>query len=800
MELITARALTRFRSRAAGAALLFDHLDLVLREGERVGLVGPNGSGKSTLLRLLAGSERPLEGSVVRAPGVRVAHLTQGSDLTPGATVWQAASAGLLDLRAVERLLTDEESRIAAGEDRGDRYDALRAEHERLGGYGGEALVREVLAALGFPSARHEDRVDALSTGQRRRLALAAVLSSGAEVLLLDEPTNHLDLAGRVWLERHLARRRGALVVVSHDRALLSAVTTSTAFLENGAVRVINAPYDAAERRHRSTAEARRGRARADEARRLERVAAELARFGSRARGAKRSGEATGQGVGEGVGHGAGRVQSRRTRGRLLSATHLSVPGVIDVAVLRLEAGDRIALMGPNGSGKSTLLALLAGELPSADPRSSLEYAGGLKLLWLPQESRGLEADSSVLDQARELLGDGRAQQTLAAAGVPHGTWSHPPGELSGGERARAGLALALARPFDLLLLDEPDNDLDLAALEGFEAALRECLDESGAALLMVTHDRRLALNLAKRVWSLDDGALRANGNVRAYLRGEPSLPAASFWDEAATRAADGSTAVDEPPGNGSGFEPDEGGVEELESERGALLEKLLDPLALGDREQERAERRLAAVEERLMASYDERLQPAGPSRRVVEGGLVIYAEALDDGEGAGEDGAGVSPDAPVARWAALAAPDPVAASAALERPEGSGLPWLELRRVATVAHLRLHEPEGVYLLPWARGALLDAGTRLAFTVLGVVSVQHFSRGAQPTGREAERLGQHVDQHVGQHVGQHPAGHSTGTLLRPMGDGWWQLTLDEFLALQGWRVRRPRRRKQREGV
>lgn len=813
MELLRARALTRYRSKAPGAARLFDDLGLVIEEGDRVGLVGGNGSGKSTLLRLLAGSEAPVEGSVARAPGVRVALLPQATQPLEAGTVWHIASAGLADLRAVRRRLADEESRIAAGEERGEQYALLSDEHQRLGGFAAESLVREILAALGFPAASHQRDAARLSSGQRQRLALAAVLSSRADVLLLDEPTNNLDLEGRVWLEEHLANRQGASVLVSHDRALLSAATTRTAFLQDGRLSWENAGYERAATRRKSTAEARRRSARAEESRRIERLAGELERFGQlRARRPDPGGTTV-----------AARDRAVTT-GRLVSADHLSLDGVLDDVAVRVDAGERIALLGPNGSGKSALLALIAGELASGDPRSRVEYAPGLKLVLVPQESRGLAPDSPLLEQARLLLGDGRAQHVLAEAGVPHAAWGRLPSRLSGGERARAGLALAMARPFDLLLLDEPDNDLDLFALEAFEATLRQRLDETGAALLLVTHDRRLATGLAARAWSIADGRLLAHGSVRAYLRGETAVPASRFWSEAGSdrqepvhSALDPGTPVGRdrsaaPPGgtrsslgaatgkpadSARDLAADTEALEELEAERAGLLEELLDPLASSERERARSQERLAVVEERLMELYDQRLEPAGPSRRLVERGLTIFADPArprrrEDGlewhadmnapvnpVGAEDGAAGraASTAAPTERWLALPAPDAAAAAAALKRPEESGAPWLELTRVGDGAHLRLHEPEDSCLLPWAKGAILDAGTRLAFTVLGVRFTQHFSR---------EALG-----------GRASAGHSAGVLLKPSGDGWWRLTLDEFLALEGWQVSAHRRRRGR---
>ena len=754
VELLRARGVTTYRSAAKDSAHLFDDLELTLSEGDRLALIGPNGSGKSTLLKLLAGVSQPTDGSIVRAPGIRVALLEQAAGAALGAapagaalgaapsaaayaaayaaagaaagaapgttaagTVWQVASRGLSDLEQVERRLMLEERRIAAGLQRSEQHQALLAEFASLGGYAARALVREILAALGFPPTTHDQRSDLLSSGQRQRLALAAVLSSQADVLLLDEPTNHLDLEARIWLERHLARRRGSLVLISHDRDLLTTVTTGTATLRGGKLLLESGGHG----RRRAW---RRRKPRQRRSSKQPPVSA------------------------------AGAVQAqveRRVRGRLLGAERLSLPGVFDDVALRIDANDRIALIGANGSGKSSLLAQLAGDLPSADPRAELQYAPGLKLVWVPQDTRGLDPQLTLIEQTLGLLGEGAAQRTLADAGIWHESWGRRPHELSGGERARAGLALAMARDFDLLLLDEPDNDLDLSGLEQFEEALHKRLEATSAALLMVTHDRRLASNIAGRAWTLSDDGLMAFTSVRAYLRGDEPVRAELFWQEPRL-TSDGQPGASGPTRNEQGGRSARALDElakDLEEERNTLLTSLFDPLALSERDLERNERRLQEVEELLMTLYDERFEPTTPSRRFVERGLEIYAERLADD-----------------RWAMLAAADPNTARRLLQRPGAGGEAWLELRVVAGVANIRLHQPSEACLLSWAAGALLEAAVRLVFAVLDARTAQYFHSDAPGD----------------------PTAALHGTNFSPLVDGWWLLTLEDFLAQEGWQV------------
>jgi len=748
---------------AAAADHLFEGVDLRLATGSRVGLTGPNGSGKSTLLRLLAREAAPDEGTVVRAPGVRTALLDQDAGrrlLVPDAgcgsfdpvnvsarlpsepvavdaTVWQVAAAALVEVERIEGLLRELEAQPAThdptpGAAETAAYHSLVSEHDRLGGYGAASRVREILAALGFGPRRLGESVAALSVGERQRLALATVLASPVDVLLLDEPTNHLDLAARSWLERHLSKRQGAAVIVSHDRALLDAATNRTAFLSAAGLRVVAAGYSRAAR-SLAAAESqatRRVREMNKEAARLERVAAELAAYGAKAQARRH------------------RANRPPTRGRLLEAGHLSVPGLLADVAVRIDAGDRIALLGPNGSGKSTLLALLAGGQAGEDPRQRLWYAPAMKLVSVDQRTRGLQPGVAVVDQGSARLGLEAARRVLAASGLEFAAWSRPPEELSGGERARVGLALAVAQPFDLLLLDEPDNDLDLAAVEALEASLDAKLTETGAALLIATHDRRLAQALTNRVWTISDGALAGHGSVSSYLRGAAGVPAATFWQA----AVDGDVAAEPQPLTTAG-DPPATPQFDLEAERDRILDQLSDPLALGERENHRLTRRLLEVEGRLMSAYEAVLTPAGPRYRFVERGLDLFA---DHGPGTAGEPAGVGRDTRASHLLLVAAADAGQAAAALAEADPS-LPWLDVRLADDVAHLRLGALGGACLLPDTVAALVDAGVRLAFTVMGARSVQLFS---------------HDD--------------LSSTSLAPVGDGWWRLSLRRFLVLEGW--------------
>ncbi|HEX7038634.1 MAG TPA: ATP-binding cassette domain-containing protein [Trueperaceae bacterium] len=773
MELIALRGVTLARPGAPDAPPLLAGVDLDLAEGARVGLVGRSGAGKSSLLALLSGRLPPASGRVVKAPGVRVALLAQAPPRSEAGTVWEVAAAGLDELRSLERAMRAAERDVAAGVPGAeDRLAALASEHERLGGYAAAARLREVLHALGFPAARHGEAAADLSAGERRRLALAAALAAPCDVLLLDEPTNHLDLPARAWLERHLAGRGGALVLVSHDRDLLTAATNRTAFLAGGRLRSYPDGYDRAARRAAAddASSERRARELRREARRLERVAAELARHGRRSRARERRADELARSADAAA---VARVRvdgprlpgaeaRRRPRGTLLDAARLTVPGLLEGGRVRLAAGDSVALMGPNGSGKSTLLRLLAGEARSADPAARVEYAPALRLVRVGQEDGGLAAREPVLDQLARVLGADAARSRLAAAGLPHAAWSLPPERLSGGERARAGLALALALSPDVLLLDEPDNDLDLHAIEALEEALRE-LVAAGCALVLATHDRRLAASTCRRAWSVGGGRLAAYASVRAYLRGEAPVPPETFFASAGGEATEAASAAGEPGEPEAPPDP----LAELESERAELLDRLSDPVGLSERDLARARARLLEVEGEVMRLLDARLPPPAPRYAFRERGMALVADAVPEAD---EPLWVVAPaeGGPTARIASGAAPAPDPASgdepcaaSGDEPPRTEGptppRPRLEVRLLGDVAHLALVAPDGACALPHVAAALLDAGTRLAFTVAGAARAQAW-----------------VEERV------------PDTLLARGDGGWRFLDLGGYLAAEGW--------------
>jgi ATP-binding cassette subfamily F protein uup len=486
-------------SRQFGERPLFRGLSFGLAEGDRVGLVGPNGSGKTTLLRLLAGLEEPDAGTRSVRKGVRIGYVAQDPELDAAASAEATVVAALGDLPLEE--------------------------FER------HARAARALGRLGFED--REQRVATLSGGWRKRLALARELAREPDVLLLDEPTNHLDLEGILELEDLLAAEPRAFVVVSHDRWFLEHVARRMLELDRvypeGLLAVDGRYSDLLERRdevrrnqeeyqetlanraRREVEWLRRGpkarttkaKARVDAAHRL---VGELAETRARTAAAGALGlELAGSG--------------RRTR-RLLEARGLvksfGERCVLSGIDLRLGPGTRLGVLGPNGSGKTTLLGILAGTL--APDAGEIERADALRTVLFEQSRATLDLSlplrralapegDAVVHQGRELHVAAWAKRFLFRPEQ----LDTPVERLSGGERARILMARLMLKPADLLILDEPTNDLDIPSLE----VLEESLLEFPGALVLVTHDRYLLDRVSTAILALDG---RGRGRLFADL------------------------------------------------------------------------------------------------------------------------------------------------------------------------------------------------------------------------------------------------------------------------------------------
>lgn len=653
-----------------------------IRAQDRWALWGPNGSGKSSLLAILAGTLAPAAGRVRPVPGLRLHLVAQEPDLQPGHTLDEAAHHGLRDLRAREAEVREEERRLAAGAGDLDRHVALQEAFERAGGWRAETRLRREIAEL-LPGRDGDVPVETLSSGERRRLALALALAARPELLLLDEPSNGLDVTVRRWLSSRLRRLDAALVVASHDRSLLGAVSTHSARLVAGRLEPVALPFDRDRERRgvlRRSA-AKRARVAQAEAQRLEAAATRARRWGTPAsRGTARTlaRRARRRGVEAQASPEPDEAKpwslpaARGRPGTVLRARHLAAPGVAEDLHVSLEAGEKIALLGPNGSGKSTLLDLLAGTRRSSRPDAELWTRPAVALHHWDGRRRGLGPEPVAAQLAR-WVSEARVRELLGLVRLPPARWQAVPDELSGGERSRAAVAFMIAREPDVLLLDEPESDLDLIALELLEAALAD----AAVTVLVATHDLRLADTVCDEAWSLEGGSLEAwRGGVEGWLAGRRRREAPAIRTAPEPAAPEPDPRVE---------------LEALEEERIALEARLADPYLLTGRERTRARSRQRRLIASLMSLHDARFEPPAPRFEAVEPPLVLRAEWADG------------------------------------RELSFQADWPSLPRVSLhdgVAHLVLPEPGDTTWLPWARATALRACARVVFLALYPLALQ----------------------------------------------------------------------------
>ncbi len=601
-----------------GGPLLLDRVSLTIEPGERVCLLGRNGAGKSTILRLLDGTLRPDSGEVVRQTGLTVARLEQEVPLGVGGTMHDVVAAGLGEVGTLlaryhqATRQVEQEGNEAALRELGRLHEAL----DQRDGWETRSRVETVLEQLGVaPDALF----DAASGGRKRQALLARALVRAPDVLLLDEPTNHLDVRTILWLESLLLERGTTLLFITHDRAFLQRLATRIVELDRGRLTDWGGDYatylarrDAAlevEQREwaefdrtlaqeeawiRTGIKARRtrneGRVRALEALRAE-------------RGARR----------ERSGTAALRIQEAERSGRLVIEAkgvsfHRGETPIVRNFSTTVLRGDRIGLVGPNGVGKTTLLRLLLGQL--APDQGSIRHGTRVETAWFDQLREQLDPDQRVMD--------------AIAGGMDHveigGVRKHilgylqdflftpdrarsPVRILSGGERHRLLLARLFTRPCNVLVLDEPTNDLDLETLE----LLEERLQAFAGTLLVVSHDRAFLDQVVSEAWLFEgDGVVTSHVGTSidwaAKLVPSPPSPA---------RGSPGTTSaplVRTPPRRKRLTMQETADlaalptqIDQVDSERAALLDRLAAPTVLRDPEALRTlSRELAALDARL--------------------------------------------------------------------------------------------------------------------------------------------------------------------------------------------------------
>ncbi len=491
---------------AYGHVALLDRAALAFEPGERIGLIGRNGTGKSSLLKVIAGLEELDDGLLQQTQGVRIRYVPQEPQFDDAGTVFDAVGEGVAEARVV----CDAYEAHAEGVD----LDALQTRIEALDAWNWEQRVETTLSHLHLDGGR---TIHELSGGTKKRVALARALVAVPDVLLLDEPTNHLDLDSIAWLEELLIGFKGSVMVVTHDRAFLDAVATRIVELDRGVLRSYPGAFAAYEARkvEELSAEAQAS-ARADKLLAQEEV---WVRKGVEARRTRSVGR-----VQRLQALRAQRAARRESLGRVRLEADAGIPSGKIVAELKnvtmrfapppglaggesrlivkdfsatILRGDKVGLIGPNGAGKTTLLKLILGQL---QPTSGTVRQGArIEVAYFDQMRRALDLDATLADSVSpgsewvETAGGRKhVMSYLADFLFSPARANSPVRTLSGGERNRVLLARLLALPANVLVLDEPTNDLDIDTLE----LLEELLEAYAGTVFLVSHDRRFLDNV----------------------------------------------------------------------------------------------------------------------------------------------------------------------------------------------------------------------------------------------------------------------------------------------------------------
>jgi ATP-binding cassette subfamily F protein uup len=539
---------------AYGHLPLFEDADLQIDAGERIALIGRNGSGKSSLLRVIAGEVPPDTGSLWRQPSLRVARLDQEAPAAGNGTVFEEVAAGLGELGALVSEYHRAAVRVAETHATRDleRLGELQHALDERDGWRLEQKVELVVSRLSLPA---DQRVSGLSGGWRRRTLLGRALVSEPHVLLLDEPTNHLDIDATQWLEEYLLGYPGAILFVTHDRAFLTAIASRIVELERGRVTSWPGGYASYLQKKDAALDA--------EARELDRLDKKLQkeeawlRQGIKARRTRNEGRVRAL-MDLRAERAAYRAQSGSVRlavddsqasgkvvfeARHVTKSYAGVPVVRDYSQ-RILRGDRIGLIGPNGSGKTTLLRMLVGEV--APDSGEIRHGARLQIAYFDQQREQLDPDIPVADSVNEgnttVIVNGQPRHVIGYLGdflFPRERAQSPVRSLSGGERNRLLLARLFARPANVLVLDEPTNDLDIETLE----LLEELIGAFDGTVLLVSHDRAFLDHIVTSTL-----AFEGEGRVREYVGGWYDYLRQSAGRPPQSAVRDSRSDVREPP------------------------------------------------------------------------------------------------------------------------------------------------------------------------------------------------------------------------------------------------------------
>jgi ATP-binding cassette subfamily F protein uup len=518
-----------------GNHIVLRSADLIIEPGERVGVVGLNGAGKSTLGKLLAGVETPDAGSIARRRGARIEYLDQVPRFDGTLTAEQVVSQGLAAWNEAVARHTAASTALALTDASSDSASLLEAqagaadEVERLGGWDQLHRIRAVLGHLGIK--RPEAPISELSGGEQRRVALARLLVSRPDLAILDEPTNHLDAETIEWLEQHLMDEfPGAVLLITHDRYLLDNVALRTVEVADGEAFSYDGGYERyleqkAERlEHSARTESNRQNFLRREIEWLRRMPkARSVKQQARVNRAEQALAAPKPKQEQKVALQMDVSRAGKTLLELRDAS-LDIGGrrLVHDLTLFLVQGDRIGIVGPNGAGKTTLLKAIMGEHPLS--AGSVTVGKNTKIAYFDQKRSGLDDSKSIWDnvtgdQSRIELGGEviEPRSYLERFAFDSHKQRQPVGSLSGGERARVALARLLRQSANLVLFDEPTNDLDVATLGAVEGMLLDF----GVTALIVTHDRYFLDRVATSILAFEDDGrvVHYPGNYDAFRR-----------------------------------------------------------------------------------------------------------------------------------------------------------------------------------------------------------------------------------------------------------------------------------------
>lgn len=514
---------------------LFENVSFHLEYGDRAGLIGANGAGKTTLFKILTGRLSQSGGGIIKSKDAAFGYMEQHSCSTPGRTVWEELLSVFSDLSADEKKLDEIARSIEAGE--GD-IDALvheqfmlRERFERGGGLTYLSRTRSALIGLGFTENEFEMATEKLSGGQRSKLCLAKLLLSGANLLLLDEPTNHLDISAVNWLEGFIKEYKGTVLVVSHDRYFLDAVTNKTIEIENGTSKTYIGNYTEfmEKKRRQQEAERQEYENRMKEIKRIEGIVEQQKRWGqarnfvtaaSKQKQADRLKEDLTPPQAEAETINFSFTPKYDSGNDVLICENLSKSfgdkKLFENVNLHIRKGEKVFILGDNGCGKTTLFKILQGIYTQDSGRVTL--GANVDVGYFDQVQSNLHLEKSALNEVWDefpFMTETAVRSMLGRFLFKGDTVFRTLDEMSGGERARIALLKLMLDGSNFLLLDEPTNHLDT----GFREQLEKALSEYSGTMLVISHDRYFINKLADRILALTPNGMKEYlGNYDYYV------------------------------------------------------------------------------------------------------------------------------------------------------------------------------------------------------------------------------------------------------------------------------------------